>query len=70
MRNFTPTENSTDNAQIEAFNARLRAKCLKAQVFESLNDAEEILPSRRRAAMQMGWLSGAVLIHAVVATQL
>jgi len=33
----------TDNAHIESFNARLRAECLNAHVFESLVDAEETL---------------------------
>jgi putative transposase len=33
----------TDNAHIESFNARLRAECLNAHVFESLEDAEGTL---------------------------
>ena len=37
----------TDNTHIESFNARLRAECLDAHVFESLEDAEETLPSWR-----------------------
>jgi putative transposase len=37
----------TDNAHIESFNARLRAECLNAHVFESLEDAEETLTSWR-----------------------
>ena len=36
-----------DNAHIESFNARLRAECLNAHVFESLEDAEETLTSWR-----------------------
>ena len=35
------------NAHIESFNARLRAECLNAHVFESLEDAEETLTSWR-----------------------
>jgi putative transposase len=38
----------TDNAHIESFNVRLRAECLNAHVFESLEDAEETLTSWRR----------------------
>ncbi len=37
----------TDHAHIESFNARLRAECLNAHVFESLEDAEETLTSWR-----------------------
>jgi putative transposase len=35
----------TDNAHIESFNARLRAECLNAHVFKSLEDAAETLTS-------------------------
>jgi putative transposase len=38
----------TDNAHIESFNARLRAECLNAHIFESLEDAEQTLTSWRR----------------------
>ncbi len=37
----------TDNAHIESFNARLRAECLNAHVFESLEDAKKTLTSWR-----------------------
>ena len=37
----------TDNAFIESFNARVRAECLNAHVFESLEDAKNILTSWR-----------------------
>jgi putative transposase len=37
----------TDNAHIESFNARLRAECLNAHVFESLEDARKTLHSSR-----------------------
>lgn len=36
-----------DTAQIELFNARLRAECLNAHVFELLEDAKETLTSWR-----------------------
>jgi putative transposase len=45
---FSRPEKPTDNAQIESFNARLRAECLNAHVFESLEDAAQILASWRR----------------------
>jgi len=38
---------ATNNAHIESFNARLRAECLNAHVFESLEDAAEALTSWR-----------------------
>jgi putative transposase len=41
------SDKPTDNAHIESFNARLRAECLNAHVFESLEDAEETLTSWR-----------------------
>jgi putative transposase len=41
---FSRPGKSTNNAHIESFNARLRAECLNAHVFESLEDAEEPLP--------------------------
>jgi putative transposase len=37
----------TDSAHIESFNARRRAECLNAHVFESLEDAKEALTSWR-----------------------
>jgi putative transposase len=48
MLDFSRPEKPTDNAQIESFNARLRAECLNAHVFESLEDAAETLASWRR----------------------
>jgi len=42
---FSRPGKPTDNAYIESFNARLRAECLNAHVFESLEDAEEPLTS-------------------------
>jgi putative transposase len=44
---FSRPGKPTDNAHIESFNARLRAECLNAHVFESLGDAEETLTSWR-----------------------
>ena len=44
---FTRPGKPTDNAHIESFNARLRAECLKAHVFDSFEDAEETLTSWR-----------------------
>ncbi len=44
---FSRPGKPTDNAHIERFNARLRAECLNAHVFESLEDAEETLTSWR-----------------------
>jgi putative transposase len=44
---FSRPGKPTDNAHIESFNARLRAECLNAHVFESLEDAEETLTSWR-----------------------
>ena len=46
-RDFRRPGKPTDNAHIEPFNARLRAECLNAQAFESLEDAEETLTSLR-----------------------
>ena len=46
-RDFRRPGKPTDNAHIEPFNARLRAECLNAHVFESLEDAEETLTSWR-----------------------
>ncbi len=46
-RDFSRTGKPTENAPIESFNARLRAECLNAHVFDSLEDAEETLPSWR-----------------------
>jgi putative transposase len=44
---FSRPGKPTDNAHIESFNARPRAECLNAHVFESLEDAEETLTSWR-----------------------
>jgi putative transposase len=44
---FSRPESPTANAHIESFIARLRARCLNAHVFESLDDAEETLTSWR-----------------------
>ena len=44
---FSRPGKPTDNAHIESFNAPLRAECLNAHVFESLEDAEETLTSWR-----------------------
>jgi putative transposase len=44
---FSRPGKPTDNAHIKSFNARLRAECLSAHVFESLEDAEETLTSWR-----------------------
>jgi transposase InsO family protein len=44
---FSRPGKPTDNAHIESFNAWLRAACLNAHVFESLEDAEETLTSWR-----------------------
>lgn len=38
----------TDSAYVESFNARLRAECLNAHIFESLGDADKTLTSWRR----------------------
>ena len=40
---FSRPGKPTDNAFIESFNARVRAECLNAHVFESLEDAKNIL---------------------------
>jgi len=48
-----------DNAHIESLNARLRAECLKAHVFESLEEAEENLTARRSGYT-------AVLLHSAL----
>ncbi len=45
--NFSRRGKPTDDAHIESFNARLRAECLNAHVFESLEDAEGTLTSWR-----------------------
>ncbi len=44
---FSRPGKPTDSAYIESFNARLRAECLNAHVFESLEDAKETLTSWR-----------------------
>ena len=44
---FSRPGKPTDNAPIESFDARLRAECLNAHVFETLEDAEETLTSWR-----------------------
>ena len=44
---FSRPGKPTDNAHIESFNARLRAECLNAHVFESLEDAKGTLTSWR-----------------------
>ena len=44
---FSRPGKPTYNAYIESFNVRLRAECLNAHVFESLEDAEETLTSWR-----------------------
>jgi putative transposase len=44
---FSRPGKPTDNAHIESLNARLRAECLNAHVFKSLEDAEENLNSWR-----------------------
>ena len=45
---FSRPGKPTDNAYVESFNARLRAECLNAHIFESLDDADRILTSWRR----------------------
>ncbi|MBU3729385.1 MAG: transposase [Phycisphaerales bacterium] len=42
---FSRSGKPTDKAHVESFNARLRAECLNAHVYESLEDAEETLTS-------------------------
>ena len=44
---FSRPGKPTDNAFIESFNARVRAECLNAHVFESLEDAKNILTNCR-----------------------
>ena len=44
---FSRPVKPTDNAFIESFNARVRAECLNAHVFESLEDAKNILTNWR-----------------------
>jgi len=44
---FSRPGKPTDNAFIESFNARVRAECLNANVFESLEDARNILTKWR-----------------------
>ncbi len=44
---FSRLGKPTDNAFIESFNARVRAECLNANVFESLEDARNILTKWR-----------------------
>ena len=44
---FSRPGKPTDNAFIESFNARVRAECLNAHVFESLEDAKNILTNWR-----------------------
>ncbi len=44
---FSRLGKPTDKAFIESFNARVRAECLNAQVFESLEDAKNILTNWR-----------------------
>ena len=48
LPDFTRPGKPTDNAFIEAFNARLRAECLNAHWFLSLADAAEKLEAWRR----------------------
>jgi len=45
---FSRPGKPTDNAFIEAFNGRLRAECLNAHWFLSLDDAREKLEAWRR----------------------
>ena len=45
---FSRPGNPTDNAMIEAFNARLRAECLNENWFLSLIDAREKIEEWRR----------------------
>lgn len=45
---FSRPGKPTDNAYVESFNARLRAECLNAHIFESLDDADRTLTSWRR----------------------
>ena len=44
---FSRPGKPTDNAYIEAFNGRLRAECLNAHWFESLQDAKEKIDAWR-----------------------
>ena len=44
---FSRPGKPTDNAHVESFDARLRAKCMNAYVFETLEDAEETSTSWR-----------------------
>lgn len=45
---FSRPGKPTDDAYVESFNARLRAECLNAHIFESLDDADRTLTSWRR----------------------
>jgi putative transposase len=45
---FSRPGKPTDNAHIEAFNARLRAECVNASWFLSIADARERLEAWRR----------------------
>ena len=45
---FSRLGKPTDNARIEAFNARLRAECLNGSWFLSLEDAREKIEGWRR----------------------
>jgi len=44
---FSRPGKPTDNAFVESFNVRVRAECLNAHVFESLEDAKNILTNWR-----------------------
>ena len=44
---FSRPGKPTDNAFIESFNARVRTECLNAHIFESLEDAKNILTNWR-----------------------
>ena len=44
---FSRPGTPTDNAYIEAFNARLRAECLNASWFSSMHDARDRIESCR-----------------------
>ena len=45
---FVKAESSTDNAFIESFNGKLRAECLNAHRFMSLDDARKMIESWRK----------------------
>ncbi len=47
MRDFSRPGKPTDNAYIEAFNARLRAECLNTSWFLPMNDARDRIESWR-----------------------